>query len=219
MSTYVYTKAVAGVEIMDYEKLASQEEIEKTMESLKTRGISAEFVNRREDALKRVKELIPPGAEVMTGGSTTLKEIGFVDLLKSGGHPWKNLKDEIFAEKDGEKQSELRKKSVLSEYFLGSVHAVAHTGEMVVASASGSQLPAYVFTSSNVIWVAGVQKIVPTLDEAVKRVRKYVLPLEDARMKSEGFSGSTIGKLLIFEREIDPDRKLRLIFVNEKLGF
>lgn len=212
-------KAVAGVELMDYEKLASREEVEKTMESLKTRGISAEFVNTREDALKRVKELIPPGAEVMTGGSTTLAEIGFVDILKSGKHPWKNLKDEIFAEKDEEKQSELRKKSVLSEYFLGSVHAVAHSGEMVIASASGSQLPAYVFTSSNVIWVVGVQKIMLALDKAVKRVREYVLPLEDARMKREGFPGSTIGKLLIFEREIDPERKLRLIFVNEKLGF
>lgn len=89
--------------------------------------------------------------------------------------------------------------------FLGSVHAIAETGEMVIASASGSQLPSYVFTSDNVIWVVGTQKIVPTLSDAMKRVREYTLPLEDARMKSEGFPGNTIGKLLIFE--------------NQKLGF
>ncbi len=127
--------------------------------------------------------------------------------------------DIILAEKDEAKQTELRKKSVSSEYFLGSVHAIAETGEMVIASASGSQLPAYVFTSNNVIWVVGAQKIVPTLSDAIKRVREYVLPLEEARMKSEGGWGSTIGKLLIFEKEINPDRKLTLILVNEKLGF
>lgn len=188
------------------------------MEALKTRGINPEFVDKREDALKRLKELIPSGAEVMTAGSTTLGDIGFVDLLKSGKHPWKNLKDELLAEKDPVRQMELRRKSILAEYFLGSVHAVAETGEVVTASASGSQIPAYAYSSNNIIWVVGTQKIVPTLEDAFKRVREYCLPLEDARMKREGFGGSTIGKLLMFEREIMP-RKLKLIFVNEKLGF
>lgn len=204
---------------MKYDRLAAKEAIKKVMDAVKPRGINPELVNTKEDALNRLKKLIPDGAEVMMGGSTTLKEIGFVDLLKSGKHPWKNWKDIILAEKDEGEQMELRKKSVSSEYFLGSVHAIAETGEMVIASASGSQLPAYVFTSNNVIWVVGAQKIVPTLSDAIKRVREYVLPLEEARMKSEGGWGSTIGKLLIFEKEINPDRKLTLIMVNEKLGF
>ncbi len=204
---------------MKYETLASEEAVKRVMEAVRHRGIGPEFVNTKEDALRRLQELIPPGAEIMTGGSTTLQEIGFVDLLKSGKHPWKNWKDMILAEKDEKKQNELRKRSVLSEYFLGSVHAIAETGEIVIASASGSQLPSYVFTSSNIIWVAGTQKITPALDDAIKRVREHSLPLEDARMKREGYWGSTIGKLLIFKREIDPGRKLTLILVNEKLGF
>ncbi|KCZ71213.1 hypothetical protein ANME2D_03248 [Candidatus Methanoperedens nitroreducens] len=204
---------------MKYETLASEETVKRVMEAVGHRGISPEFVNTKEDALRRLQELIPPGAEIMTGGSTTLQEIGFVDLLKSGKHPWKNWKDMILAEKDEKKQNELRKRSVLSEYFLGSVHAIAETGELVIASATGSQLPSYVFTSRNVIWVAGTQKITPALDAAIKRVREHSLPLEDARMKREGYWGSTVGKLLIFERETDPGRKLTLILVNEKLGF
>ena len=204
---------------MRYDALASKDAVKKVMEAVKPRGINPEFVNTKEDALRRLKELIPPGAEINMGLSTTLKEIGFIDLLKSGKHPWKNWKDIILAEKDEEKQMELRRRSVLSEYFLGSVHAIAETGEMVIASGTGSQLPAYIYTSNNIIWIAGIQKIVPTIDEAIKRVRDYSLPREDARMKKEGYPGSTIGKLLIFEREIDPDRKLTLILVNEKLGF
>ena len=204
---------------MRYDALASKDAVKKIMEAVKSRGIKPEFVNTKEAALKRLKELIPSGAEINMGTSTTLNEIGFIDLLKSGKHPWKNWKDVILEEKDAAKQMELRRKSVLSNYYLGSVHAVAETGEIVIASGSGSQLPAYIYTSNNVIWVAGTQKIVPTLNDAIKRVQEYTLPLENARMIREGYSGSTIGKLLIFEREINPARKMTLILVNEKLGF
>ena len=201
-----------------YDQLPPKEIVETTIKAVKSRGINAEFLDTKEEALERIKALIPAGAEIMTAGSTTLQEIGFVDLLKSGKHKWNNIKDKLLAEKDEAKQSELRKKSVTSDYFLGSVHAVAETGEILVASASGSQLPSYAFSSNNVIWVVGTQKIVPTLEEGFKRVRNYCFPLEDKRMKSVGYPGSTIGKILLFEREIMP-RKITLIFVNEKLGF
>lgn len=204
---------------MPYGQLPSKDIIEKTMESAKGRGITVELVSTRAEALERLKSLIPPKAEIMTGGSTTLEEIGFTGLLKSGMHKWKNLKDKILSETDPKKQAKLREKSVTSQYFIGSVHAVAQTGEILVASASGSQIPSYAFSSENVIWIVGIQKIVPTLEEGFRRVREYVYPLEDKRMKSVGYPGSTIGKILLFEREIMPNRKITLIFVSEKLGF
>ena len=204
---------------MRYDVLASRDAIKKVIEAVKRGGINPEFVNTKEEALQRLNKLIVPGAEVMTGSSRTLDEIGFIDLLKSGKHPWKNWKDVILAEKDEAKQMKLRRESVSSDYFLGSVHAVAETGEAVIASNTGSQLPSYAYTSKNVIWVVGTQKIVPTLENALKRVREYVFPLEDARMKSMGYPGSNISKLLIFQKEINPDRKITILLVNEKLGF
>ena len=204
---------------MKYDTLASKETVERTMKALKPRGINAEFVNKKEDALNRLKKLIPPGAEVMTGGSTTLDQIGFTEILISGKHPWKNLKDEILAEKDPARQMELRKRSITSEYMIGSVHAVVETGEVLVVNATGSSLPAYSFSSDNVIWVVGTQKIVPTLEEGFRRLREYCFPLEDKRMKSIGYPGTALGKFLLFEREILENRKVTLIFVNEKLGF
>ena len=157
----------------------------------------------------------------MTGASLTLKEIGFEALLISGSHPWRNLKAEIVAEKDPVKQTLLRRQGVLADYFLGSVHAVAETGELVVASLTGSQLGPYAFTSSHIIWVVGAQKIVPSLDEAIRRVREYVLPHEDKRMResSGGKMGSAIGKLLIIQQEVPfLNRKLTLLFVNQAVG-
>jgi L-lactate utilization protein LutB len=204
---------------MRFDVLASKETVEKTTRALEPRGINAEFVNKKEDALNRLKRLIRPGAEVMTAGSTTLDQIGFTELLRSGKHPWKNLKDAILEEKDPAKQMELRKKSVTAEYMIGSVHAVVETGEVLVVNATGSSLPAYSYSSDNVIWIVGTQKIVPTVDEGFKRLREYCFPLEDKRMKSIGYAGSALGKFLLFEKEILENRKITLIFVNEKLGF
>ncbi len=205
---------------MNYETLASVQAVSKTIDALSQRGISAVLVQNREQALEKVKELIPAHSSVMNGSSRTLEEIGFVDYLQSGDHGWKNLHQEILAEKDPVKKAILRTQAVVSDYYIGSVHAISETGEFVIASNSGSQLPHIAFTSPNLIFVVGAQKLVPNLDAALMRVRDYVLPLEDTRMKDAGMGGSAISKLLIFEREPTfMKRSVHIVFVNEKLGF
>ncbi len=205
---------------MNYETLVPREVILKTIEALKDRGLLAELVNSKKEALEKIKSLIPVGASVNNGSSITLKEIGFVDYLKSSEHGWNNLHEAVLAEKDPAKQAELRKLSNFADYYLGSVHALAETGEMVIASATGSQLPSLANTAKNIILVVGAQKIVPTLEEALKRLREYVVPLEDKRMKSTGAPGTVLAKILIMERETAyMGRKISVIIVNEKLGF
>jgi hypothetical protein len=206
---------------MAFDTLPAPEVIQRTVEAVQARGIHAEFVETKEAALERVKALIPPGCVVMTGSSVTLQQIGFEEILISGDHPWRNFKADLLAEKDPVKQSAMRRQGALAEFYLGSVNALAQTGELVFASGSGSQLPAYAFTSHNVIWVAGTQKIAPTLEEALRRVREYVLPLEDQRQKSLGNqAGSRINRILIIEGEpAYLRRSLTLILVNEILGF
>lgn len=204
---------------MNYEHLASEETIEKVVAALKERNINAIVVDTKGEALEKIKSLIPAGALVMNGSSTTLQEIGFVDYLKEGNHGWNNVHEEILKEKDPARQAELRKQSILADYFLGSVHAVTEAGQLLIASASGSQIPSYAFSSDNVIWVVGTQKIVPDRESAFKRIEDYVFPLENKRMQSVGYPGSTIGRVLIIEREIMPNRHLTVIFVKEKLGF
>ncbi len=206
---------------MDFDTPAATDRIEATISALKARGITSELLQTRGEALARVRALIPAGASVSTGASLSLKEIGFDDLLTSGSHPWINLKAEYLAEKDPARQMLLRRQSTLADYYLGSVHAVSQTGEVVIASMTGSQLAPNAYSASNVIWVVGVQKIAASLEEAVRRVREYVLPHEEVRMRqlSGGKMGSMIGKLLIFEHEAPfLNRKVSLLFVREKTG-
>ncbi|MBX4201084.1 lactate utilization protein [Candidatus Parcubacteria bacterium] len=205
---------------MEYDTLPAKEVIDQTIAALADRGVKAVLVENKEEVLEKIKEMIPQGASLMNGSSQTLQQIGFVDYLKAGQHGWNNLHDGILAEEDPVKQAALRKQAVLSDYYLGSVHGMARTGEFVIASNSGSQLPHIVYTSPNLIFVVGAQKIVPTLDEALKRLKEYVFPLEDQRMKSTGAAGSNISKLLIVEKEQSwMGRNVTVIFVNEKLGF
>ena len=206
---------------MQYENLASKDIVQKTMDALAQRNHLPELVESKEQALLRIKELIPQGASVMNGSSTTLGEIGFIEYLKAGQHGWNNLHEAVLHEKDPVKQSTLRKQAVLSDFYLGSAHAITQQGEIIVASNSGSQLPHLVYTSPNLILVVGTQKITANLDEAMARVKEYVFPLEDARMKSVGVeAGSFVSKLLIINREAPfMGRKSHIIFVNEKLGF
>ena len=207
---------------MNYNSLPTPERIQKTIEALRTRGVKGLLVETKEEALNQIQSMIPAGASVMTGASVTLQQIGFEALLIEGKHAWRNIKGEILAEKDPTKQTVLRKQGTLADYFLGSVHAITENGEILIASATGSQLSAYAYSSPNIIWVAGAQKITPTLESALQRVRNYVLPLEDQHMKQlhGKDAGSFIGKLMIFEREAPYlHRTVNLILVNEALGF
>ena len=203
-----------------YDHLATQESMNTAERALKANGFLPETVATKAEELARIKELIPKGSSVMNGSSRTLEEIGFVDYFSREGHGWNNLHDAILAEKHPPKQAELRKYSVVSDFYLGSVHALAETGELVVASASGSQFPHLAFTSPNLILVVGSQKIVPTLADAHQRIAEHVFRLEDERMKSAGYPGSLLGKEIILHKEHPMmGRKVHVILVNEKLGF
>lgn len=200
-----------------YNKIASQETIDKTINSLKENGINAEVVENGEDARKKALELIPEGSEVMNSSSVTIDSIGLAkDINESGKfNSVKNELNELDRKKDGLKMQKL---GSAPQYIVGSVHAVTTDGRIVVASNTGSQIPGYSYGSMNVIWIVGAQKITENLDEALRRVQDYVLPLESERLKKAYGVPSNISKLLIINREINPER-IKMIIVKESLGF
>lgn len=205
---------------MKYDTLAKKEAVDKTIKALGSKNIETFLVRNGAEALEMIKELIPKGASVMNGSSRTLEQIGFMEYLKSGEHGWKNLHETVLAEKDPVKQAILRKEAVLSDYYLGSVHALLENGEFIVASNTGSQLPHIVYSSQNLIFVVSTKKIVPTLSEGMNRLEKHVFPLEDERLREKFGMGTALNKIVIFKNE-NPGlgRNVRLILVEEDLGF
>ena len=104
------------------------------------------------------------------------------------------------------------------EVIVGSVHAVTETGSLVVASASGSQLPGYAGGAARAIWIVGAQKVVPDLNTALRRVEDHCLPLESARAQAAYGQPSAINRLLILNAELHPGRGTVLL-LREAIGF
>lgn len=205
---------------MDYTTLASAESQQKAVEGLKGRRFEPIMVENGAKALELIKTLIPKGASVMNGASNTLEQIGYIDYLKSDQHQWNNLHAAIVAEKDPAAQAILRRQALISDYYLGSVHALSETGEMVIASNTGSQLPHIVYSSPNVIFVVGVQKIVPTLEDGRTRLREHVVSLEEEHMQTKYKVHTALNKEFLYHGEsVFTGRSITVLLVNEKLGF
>jgi LUD domain len=202
----------------NWTKIPDEKELKETIKAIELRGINVILVDNKIEALERIKKIIPKGSSIANGGSTTLAEIGFVDYLKEGDHGWKNLHNEVLKENDLSKQTDLRRKMDTADYFLGSVNAISKNGELVACDASGSRVSAYPFAAKNLLIVSGYQKITNNLEEAMKRIREYVFSLENERAKKVYGVGSTLGKWVIIEKEMFPNRTT-LILVKEKLGF
>jgi hypothetical protein len=101
--------------------------------------------------------------------------------------------------------------------MLGSVNAITEDGILVAASATASQLGPYASTAGKVIYVVGSQKVVPDLESALRRIREFVLPWEDAQVRKILPSGSFVGKVLIVEREWLSGRTT-VILVRQPIG-
>lgn len=201
-----------------WDTLADDQTIGKTVQALKNNGVEAIVVENSEEARKKALELIPQGSEVMTMTSTTLDTIGLSKEMNES-EKYSSLRNKLMSMNRETQSLEIQKLGAAPEWVVGSVHALTEDGYVLIASNSGSQLPAYVYGSSHVIWVVGAQKIVKNTDEAIKRIYEYTLPLESERAKKAyGVPGSAVNKLLIFNREIQPGR-VTIILVKAKLGF
>lgn len=202
-----------------WDELASDKIIQNTISALQRNGIEALVVSNSEEAKKKVLGLIPQGSEVMTMTSTTLDSVGLSEEINKAGGTFKPIKDKLYAMDRKTQGQEMNRLGAAPQFAVGSVHAVTEDGHVLIASNTGSQLPAYAYGALHAIWVVGAQKIVKNTDEGIKRIHEHSLPLESERAKKAyGVAGSAVNKILIVNKEVQPGR-ITMIFVKEKLGF
>ncbi len=222
----VYTSKYSAINLLpeldlDKEKwsqIPGEEIIVSTAKAIEERGVRVVRLPDSSQALAKIKELIPPGSEVMNGSSTTLIEIGFQELMDSGEHKWKDLKLAVTSEDDAQKRARIRRKTVASDYFISGVNAIAMTGELVACDATGSRVGAWPYSAGNLLLVAGVNKIVPSLDDALRRIREYTFHLEDLRSRNVYGVPSKIGKCVILANESQPGR-VTLLLIDGSYGY
>jgi len=201
---------------LDFATPASETRLEQVAERLRERNFEVVIVDSAADAREAVLSRIPDGAEVHSGKSKTLEDAGiFGALMESDRY---NFLRKRTLKMDRQTQAtEIRKLGAAPDVMVGSVQAVTEAGQLVAASASGSQIGPYASGAGQLILVLGSQKLVPDLDAALARIRDHVMPYEDARLREQMGIGTQLARILILERDFRPGRTT-IVLVRQPLG-
>ncbi|GAA2354293.1 LUD domain-containing protein [Dactylosporangium salmoneum] len=191
--------------------------LERAAEALAGNGFTVEILDSAAEARVRVEELIPAQACVFTAASETLRLSGIDDDINRSGR-YRAVKPRAATMDRAAEGDDLRRLVATPDVVVGSVNALTETGSLVVASATGGQLPAYTGGAGRAIWLVGAQKVVPDLDAAVRRVQEHVLPLEDARVRRTHGQPSAVNQLLVLNA---PPRlgHVTVLLLRETIGY
>ncbi len=195
---------------------ASAASLERAATALKEHGFAVEILDDVAAARDRVRELVPAGASVFTSASETTRLSGIEADLNTGGR-YDAVKPRVLAMDRATRADDIRRLIATPDFVVGSVAAVTETGSVVVASGSGSQVPAYAGGAGRAIWVVGAQKVVPDTATALRRLEEHALPLESARAQAVYGQPSAINRLLVLNAE-GPGR-VTILLLREAIGF
>ena len=202
--------------IRDFSRAAPVAQIERTALALEANGLHTQVVEDGKQASKLFFELLPEGAQVYQGSSVTLDTLGVSAHIEGSGC-YDAIRPKLRRLDRLTQSDEIRRLGASPDYVVGSVNAVTDNGRIMVASAVGSQLGPYVSGAKKVIWIVGAQKLVRDLDEGMRRIEEYVMPLENARLQKAYGMNTSLNKILIINKE-RPGR-ITIILVKENLGF
>ena len=152
----------------------------RAVEALKKRGFKAFYVENQAQAKEIVLKEIPPGAVVGVGGSVTIRGLKVIEELRAKGHkvldhweiPYSNIEESF----------QIRRAQQTSDVFLASSNAITLEGQLVNIDGSGNRVNAMTFGPRKAIVVAGVNKIVPDLESAIRRIKEITVPMNCKRL-------------------------------------
>jgi len=155
--------------------------IENTLAALKKNNMNAFYVENCSEAVELVKSMLSKGDVVSFGGSVTLNESGVMELLRNGDY---TVLDR-FAE--GVNPMDVYEKTVNADAYFSSSNAITENGELYNVDGLANRVSAITFGPKKVFIIAGYNKIVKDLDEAVLRVKTIAAPKNCVRLNKETY--------------------------------
>lgn len=152
-------------------------ELDKLISNFKLRNIEVTCYESLKDAKEKILSLVPKEAAVGVGHSATLQELNITNELMHRG----NIVYDKELAKDKEDCKEIKKKSLLTDWYITGSNAISKDGRIINVDHSGNRVAAINFGPDNVIIVVGVNKIVETWQEGIKRVKNIACPLNAKR--------------------------------------
>lgn len=205
------------IQTVTFTEPADEASLGRAADALTAHGFGVEILDDVAAARARIEELIPAEASVFTAASETVRLSG-IDEDINGSERYRAVKPRVLAMDRATQGDEIRLLLASPDVVVGSVAAVTETGSIVVASGSGSQIPAYSGGAARAIWIVGAQKVVPDMDTAMRRLEEHALPLESARAQAVYGQPSAINRLLVLNAEPRPGR-VTVLLLREAIGF
>ncbi|MCI8497460.1 MAG: lactate utilization protein [Clostridiales bacterium] len=173
---------------MEESVMNMQEKIQKTMQALEKNNMQAFYVESKEEAKTKVAQLLHDSDVVSTGGSVTLQQIGVMDLLRSGRYQFLDRAKEGLTR---EQVEDIYRRTFCADAYLCSSNAVTVNGELYNVDGNSNRVAAILYGPKSVIMVVGCNKIVESMEEAVRRVKETAAPLNTKRLNCETYCKET----------------------------
>ncbi|MDY5955689.1 MAG: lactate utilization protein, partial [Frisingicoccus sp.] len=151
---------------------------ETLIKNLDKRGMEAYYVDNKDDALKMALRFVTPGSSVSWGGSMSINEIGLIPALKA----WDCTVLDRTVPKTEEEKKEFFGKVAVCDYYFMSTNAITMDGELVNIDGTGNRVASLIFGPSNVVIIAGMNKVADNLESAVDRARNTAAPMNTIRL-------------------------------------
>lgn len=203
-----------------YDKAGSQ-----VCKALKARHFEAYYAVDREKARELVLRLIPQNHTVGWGGTMTVDQLGIKEALEARG----TVTIDRDKAKNPAERVEIMKKAMLADTFLMSSNAITQDGQLFNIDGAGNRLAALCYGPESVIVIAGMNKVVPDMESAVKRVRNFAAPANAQRFdvktpcKVNGICADCVSLdcicgQLVQTRVSHPAGRIKVILVGDDLG-
>ena len=208
---------------------------ETLIKNLDKRGMEAYYVDNKDDATKKLSmgpvwdhdiAFVTPGSSVSWGGSMSINEIGLIPALKA----WDCTVLDRTVPKTEEEKKEFFGKVAVCDYYFMSTNAITMDGELVNIDGTGNRVASLIFGPSNVVIIAGMNKVADNLESAVDRARNTAAPMNTIRLDRKTpctqvgrcmdcMSPDCICNQFVVTRRSAPAGRIKIILVGEELGY
>jgi hypothetical protein len=204
-----------------------EERAKKAIEKLEAHDFKTIYVKTKEEAVQEIRKHITQKQKIGVGGSITIRELGILEELKAKGEI---VYDHWTPGLSKEDSLQIRKSQMTSDLFLSSVNAITLNGELVNIDFFGNRVNAITYGPGKVILVAGYNKIVEDVQEAIKRIKNVAAPLNTRRLNIDVpcaklgrcvdcNSPNRICRVVVIHERKPPLADILIILVGEELGY
>jgi L-lactate utilization protein LutB len=176
-----------------------------------------------------MEEILPASGarSVGWGGSLTAVGTGLFQTLQSRKDL--DMIDTLDKQIPVEEQLERRRRSMRVDLFITGTNAITEDGQLVNLDMLGNRVAAITFGPRHVVIIAGRNKIVPSVDEAMFRVKNIAAPANAMRLDKktpcvktsyceECKSPDRICNSWTITEKSFPKARVKVILVNQDLG-